>query len=643
VEKLTDQVGYRSRLAAVSAVTALALAGVLALRAGGLLVGLELFAYDRMLRHAVSGPHASSPLVIVEITEQDIREQGHWPISDRTLVEAVIAILDDGAGTIGLDIFRNLPVPPGTEILQRVMREEPRIIAARTFGDPEWGGIEGPPALHGSGRVGFADVLFDADETVRRALIYQDDGDGEVASSFPLLVALTALAADEIYPVSDPDELSWLKLGPTTLRPLESDDGGYLQADARGYQILVDFASGKTGFPTYRLGSVLSGEIAPGAFRDRVVLIGTNAKSLPDILEVSLGGRIPGVEFHAHVADQLLRHARGISAPTSVPPSGVEIGCIVLAAILGCALSCTMRRAAFRGVSGLLMAMFGVAILIVAAATIAFQHGFWFPVMGVELSWFASAGFVTAWLSNRERSERAELMGLFARHVSTTVADEIWRRRGEFLRDGRLKPLELPATVMFVDMKGYSAQAEKMRPAQLLVWVNEFLERMAREVERHHGVVEDYYGDGFKADFGVPIPRSSAAEIAEDARHAVESALAIAATLDEINEGYRARGLPSCAVRVGIHSDTAVAGSIGSPGHLKYSVVGDVSVTAARLGSTARIDHDFDRAPCRIIVSERTLELLGDRYKAESVGRVDLKGKREAVAAYRILKKNGAL
>jgi class 3 adenylate cyclase len=94
---------------------------------------------------------------------------------------------------------------------------------------------------------------------------------------------------------------------------------------------------------------------------------------------------------------------------------------------------------------------------------------------------------------------------------------------------------------------------------------------------------------------------------------------------------------------VGIHSDTAVAGSIGSPGHLKYSVVGDVSVTAARLGSTARIDHDFDRAPCRIIVSERTLELLGDRYKAESVGRVDLKGKREAVAAYRILKKNGAL
>jgi adenylate cyclase len=155
--------------------------------------------------------------------------------------------------------------------------------------------------------------------------------------------------------------------------------------------------------------------------------------------------------------------------------------------------------------------------------------------------------------------------------------------------------------------------------------------------------VEDYYGDGFKANFGVPIPRSSSTEIAEDASRAVDSALSIAASVDEINESYRARGLPDCAVRVGIDSDTAVAGSIGSPGHLKYSVVGDVVVTAERLGNAPNIDHDFDRAPCRIIISERTLKLLGDRYETESVGRVNLKGKQRAVAAYRILQKRGAL
>ena len=140
----------------------------------------------------------------------------------------MIAILDAGARVIGIDNVRNRPVPPGEALLQRVMREERRIIAARTFADPDRGGIEGPPALEGSGRVGFADVLRDADQTIRRSVIYQDDGTGEVASSLPLLVALSALAEEGIRPTPDPDESSWLKLGPTTLRPFESDDGGYV-------------------------------------------------------------------------------------------------------------------------------------------------------------------------------------------------------------------------------------------------------------------------------------------------------------------------------------------------------------------------------------------------------------------------------
>jgi len=64
-------------------------------------------------------------------------------------------------------------------------------------------------------------------------------------------------------------------------------------------------------------------------------------------------------------------------------------------------------------------------------------------------------------------------------------------------------------------------------------------------------------------------------------------------------------------------------------------------VIAERLGNAANIDHDFDRTPCRIIISERTLELLGDRYETEPVGLVDLKGKQRAVSAYRVMQKRG--
>jgi len=157
-------------------------------------------------------------------------------------------------------------------------------------------------------------------------------------------------------------------------------------------------------------------------------------------------------------------------------------------------------------------------------------------------------------------------------------------------------------------------------------------------VEGCNGVVEDYFGDGFKANFGVPIPRESPDEIAKDACDAVESALAMDAALTDLNRGYLERGLPRCSIRVGIHSDTAVAGSIGSADHLKYSVVGDVVVTAARLGSTTTIDHDFERSPSRIVISERTLALVGDRFETQPVGAVALKGKEEAVEAHRVLR-----
>jgi adenylate cyclase len=638
VRERADQPSNRSRLVSAGAISALVFAGVLALRSEGLLVGLELFAYDRMLGLAVSGPDPNTPVVIVEVTERDIGEQKSWPISDRALAEAIIAILDDGARAVGFDIVRDLPVNPGHELLERVLRTEKRTFAANKFGDPSSWGIRSPPALEGSGRVGFADVLHDDDEAVRRALLIQNEADGAIHDAFPLMLAESALKGEGIFLTGDPVEPTWMRFGTTTVPPLVSR-GGYPKKSSGGYQILVDFASGKGGFPSYRIGEVLDGEIPPETFREKIVLIGYNARSVPDDFSVPLGGRIRGVELLAHVTDQLVRHARGISAPIVRTSNAVEIGCMLIAAILGCTIACAMRGSALRGVSGLLITMLAAAIAIAIAAALAFRLGTWFPVMGIELSWLASAGFVTAWLSSRERDERGELMGLFERHVSPSVADEIWRRRAEILRDGRLEPLELPVTVVFVDMKDYSAQAEKMRPEELLVWGNHFLERMGREVEGCGGVVEDYFGDGFKANFGVPIPRSSQSETAEDARQAVESALAIASALDEINHDYQARGLPYCEARVGIHSDTAVAGSIGTPGHLKYSVVGDVTVTAQRLESTMEVDHDYDRMRCRIIVSKPTQELLGDHFVTEPVGPVTLKGKQEAIPAYRVLGK----
>ena len=104
------------------------------------------------------------------------------------------------------------------------------------------------------------------------------------------------------------------------------------------------------------------------------------------------------------------------------------------------------------------------------------------------------------------------------------------------------------------------------------------------------------------------------------------------ATLSRINASYRARGLPTVAMRIGVNTGTMVAGSLGSADRLKYTVVGDAVVVAQRLEALEDVEHDFDTSPCRVLVSEETARQLGDAFRLEPLGPRALKGKDEPVS-----------
>jgi adenylate cyclase len=638
----------RSTVIAAALIGALVLAGVLGLRAAGWLQPLELAVYDQYLRHASRAPEvgSSSPVLMLEITEQDIREQGHWPLSDHTLAEALRALLEAGVRAIGLDIYRDLPVPPGERQLEKILREEPRVVAVRKSGDVDSGGIPGPPVLEGSDRVGFNDILLDPDSTVRRGLLFLDDGEGAVEYAFGLRVALAALAHEEVFPAPDPAKPDWLRLGSTTLRPFAGNDGGYAGEDDAGYQFMLDFAGAEEGFRSITLGPLLRREVAPELLRDKIVLIGVNARSLPDHFAVPFLGEsetgIPGLQVHGHVVRQLVRFGLGESTPLRVLSEGQEALLIALLAALGCLVGLTPRGGPVLGVSAEVLTVLFGGVLLWLGGALAFRLGWWIPVVGPGLAWLSSVGVVTAWSSSRERELRGVLMQLFSRHVSPKIADEVWRQRDFFFHKGRPRSERLTATVLFLDMKGYTGRAEKMDPEQLMEWVNEFMESMASQVDAFGGVVDDYFGDGLKANFGVPFARTSEAEIADDARRAVSCALAMREALESLNAGYRERGLPNVAARIGIHTGPVVAGSVGSAERLKYTVVGDVVITAQRLEGTDRVPHDFERTPCRILASEATRRHLDGSFRCEPQGVVPLKGKEEEVAVYRVAGRESA-
>jgi len=575
---------------------------VLGLREFGAFQAIELAAYDRLLQRLDRPLSISDRIALIEISEKDIQELGHWPPSDLEVAILIESILAAGASSVGLDIYRDLAVPPGEQRLEELLEQESRIVLVFKHGDPAAGGIPGHAALAGTGRLGFNDLLLDPDGRVRRGLLFLDRDDGGTDYSFPLQLALQELARDGIHPQPDPVREEWLRLGNTSIPFVEANDGGYVDVDDQGYQIIHDFVQSSGDFESIPFRPALKGELQQGSLLSADSLndfaLAAEGVTHGDVIERG----VTGVWLHALLLDQLLRFGEGESRPLRFVSNLAEILEILVAAVLGCMLAASVGR--LRS-----FATFGLAI-------------------GV------GTGLILLGLA-----QRAELMQIFSQVQSPRVADELWRRRNEYLVDGRLEPKTATVTVLFLDMKGYTTNAEKMSPEQLLSWINDFMAPMARLVEEHGGYPDDYFGDGIKADFGVPVLSETEEAIAATAQDAIRCAAAMVVELARINTRYAAANLPTVALRIGIHTGPVVVGLLGSRNKGKYTVVGDAVVTAQRLESTDQVVHDFEQQPCRVLLSERTYSLVVGRSKCgrfEAMGEVRLKGKRALVGVYRM-------
>ena len=634
----------RFPLLAAFAASGLVFVVVYGLRTLGALEPLELAAYDWHLRLRPAPQRPAPPVVLITVTEKDIQQLGTWPVPDAVLAEALETISRANPRAIGLDIYRDVPVPPGHERLSAVFRERPRIVAAMLVPHADKPGVAPPPALRDTDRVGFTDMIVDPDGTVRRGLLMVDDGE-RVFYSLPLRVALLYFAQEGIRVQGDPDNPAHLRIGRTTLRPFEPSDGSYVRADAGGYQFLLDYRDRIDAFPVVTLGQLLAGRFDPALLENKIVLIGVAAESVKDSFytpyrrSLADGNRVLyGVALYGHMVSQLLRAAAAGDAPVAVVSEMREALWILLWSLLGGAAALGLRST-WR----FALAIAGGLALLFAAVHGLFVLGWWIPVVPPALGWVGAAGVVTAYVLSREKKERAELMSLFSSYVSAQLAEAIWKDRDQFLSGGRPRPQRLTATVFFSDVASFTTVSERLDPQILMDWFYEFMEAVTPVVSDHGGVIFRFIGDSIMAVFGVPVPRASEKEIAQDASNAVKCALAIQARVIALNSSLAQRGLPPIGMRIGILTGPMVAGSLGSAKRLEYNVHGDTVNTASRLEGFDKdsFNPDYFNAPCRILVGESTFTLLGDEFHGELVGEVRLKGKTSAIRIYRIQGRKG--
>ena len=317
---------------------------IIGLRNAGRFESLELAAYDWFIRLRPISSASESRVVVIEITEEDIRKHDQWPLTDATLAQALATLVKYEPRSIGLDVFRDISVPPGREQLDSVLSENHNIIVVTKFGE---GGVQPPPVLKNTDQVGFNDIIVDPGGIVRRGILFLDDGE-RVFYSFDLRLALLYLQAEGIAPQSDPFNPQHIMLGQTSIEPFEEDDGGYVRADARGYQFLLDFLDARGSFPTISLTTLLAGEVENDAIKDKVVLVGFTAESVKDLFYTprSRGFReaqqIQGVMLHANIVSELLRFAMDGSSPVITLSERQEAFWILLWTLMGSAAGLLM-------------------------------------------------------------------------------------------------------------------------------------------------------------------------------------------------------------------------------------------------------------------------------------------------------------
>ena len=624
----------------IGVIALLVFLGVMGLRWEGYLERAELDAYDWSLRLRPTKARLAPPVTLVAITDKDIRELGHWPVTDEILAKALDILTQHHPRTIGVDIYRDLEVPPGRQELDRVLSAHPEMIMVMKFGEIEKGGIPGPAILRGTDRVGFSDVVVDFDGIVRRGLLYLDD-ETDFYRSFSLLLALQYLKAEGIVPVPAVENPDWVQLGDTVFRHFESHDGSYIEADAQGYQFLLDLDRGKNVFPSISFGAVLAGNFKPELFQDRIVLIGVMAQGVKDYFYTSqcetltVCPPIPGIELHGYMVHQLLRSAqeKGYALIATFSDS-LEAGWIGLW-VLGGGFIGAYVRGAWRFSLAVLMGILLLSGVVVGGM----MQGKWVPFIPPVLGWMVNAMVVTALISNREKQDRAVLMSLFSRHVSPQVAQAVWAQRDQFLENGRLRPQKLVVTTLFSDIEGFTPVAESMEPHKLLDWLNTYLETMVTIIADHGGVVDDYYGDMIKADFGVLTAGQTEEDIKREAKNAVRCAMTMEQEMIRLNAQWQQEGLPAVRMRIGINTGPVVAGSLGSAQRLKFTTVGDSVNIAARLESFKKdsLQTWAEEEVCRILIGEMTKHYLGDHpWGLKEVGAVTLKGKANTIPVYRL-------
>ncbi len=581
-----------------------------------------LWPLERMLQDLRTQSLLQDPvdgrIIIVDIDEHALQTLGRWPWDRDTIARLLHKLSEEGqAAVIGVDLL--FPEPgAGDDALASLA--ERSIIFAQSFGaerQPPSGmpgagislhGVEPPEAMHTHSMVGITPAL--AEHAKIGHISPTIDPDGKIRYVRPLLTyegrayESLALAMMRDFLALPPNYLLRLNPNPFGSAYQLSDTANLIQLplDAQG-RLRLPFQTRTHGFLHVSAADVLHGAIPKDLLANRLILVGSSATGLGDLVATPVHPTHPAVQIHATLLQALLdRHF--IIQPQATPVILVAI--LMLLVLIGeIALP---RMAPLKGTA----IVFALAALWGFLNRLIWSQGFDLPITPplLLLATLLMIHGISALQS--ARGEKHRLVRQLGAYLPREVARQVIQGGDPF------RPERRTLTVMFIDLRDFTAMAEGMEPEALAQLMDRYLSLVTRIIHHHGGTLDKYMGDGVMAFWGAPLANPAHAQAA------YQAALDIAHGIDKLSQSLISEGLPPLRTGIGLHTGSATVGNLGTRFRHAYTALGDTVNLASRIEGLTR-------------ALNKTILLSGDTARQlrhaelEDLGLHHMRGRREPV------------
>ena len=452
--------------------------------------------------------------------------------------------------------------------------------------------------------MGFANMPTDTDQVVRHSTLVDTNSFDVPFPSFATAIILASqnLSYQDLV-IGD----GYLQVGKYNV-PLD-----------KKYQTMPAFWGPRGTFKSISYADVLEGKVSPDYFKDKIVLVGSTTQDEHDYFStpyttsnmVKSGAlETPGVEVHAAVVQSYLsqiwyRRVGGV----------LNFISLLLLALL------TVKLVAGRGPLPGLLGVLGISALTLLTVFLLWKNHWWLDLAAPLVLIFLLYVVVTASDFVRAEMQRRKTKALFSRYVSADVVEQLMEDPSQMALGGKKQLV----TVMFADIRGFTAFSENKDPVDVIQRLNEYLTAMTESILKHGGTLDKYLGDGLMAFFGAPIFYPDHVE------RAIVVAREIQLKVAELNRKWEAEGEVPLLVAVGINTGPVVVGNVGSPERMDYTLIGEDVNLASRVEALTKLFSTL------VLVSERSHDLLAEGPVKDSlhyVGEELVKGFTNPVKVY---------